>query len=544
MLSKMLMSCLIVGIISLLYAETANASLQIASKDSRNKEKADYVCDGISDQVEIQRAIDSLPSSGGMIELLEGTFNFSDDVQITKNNVTITGAGRATILKHNPTKWVKLTRNERKGSKTITVEDITQFRVGQLIGITNEHIGPTTASPERLKEICGSMGCPYYVTYYTPCEIHVIRKIAGNTITIRGLENEMLLTKNPRVAPAWVMIRAYDKTNLVLRDFSIDCNRDNVARVYHGYCHYPNHPTAEYKSPPQSILSKIHHGEEPTSAIYMDYAHNSEFRNLYLHDIPMSGIFLIDSDYVLIEGNTIRDYGLKGYVNCFGDNSRIIGNVIENSLHEDGINVYDRPSNYAIVSNNIIRNCPRSPLCINQARRAVVTGNIIDGGGSGIFVCTQEATITGNFCENTVTGIAVYTLPGYWKIQQNDYAITVMGNSIRGCNTGFEISNVCNITLTGNSVAQTKEFAVVSHENVVGLILSNNQFLNSSSDSSAAINVAGDNHFIFGNKIMNFKQGIRLDSTAEGNIIERNEFIGVTEKIIDKGTGNIKEKNL
>ncbi len=535
---------LVACLIFLLTGEAAYASLTIASKDSPNKQKADYVCDGIADQVEIQKAMDSLPSSGGMIELFEGTFNFSDDLEITKSNVTIKGAGRSTILKHDPTKWVKLTKDEKKGSKTITVEDITQFRVGQLIGITNEYIGPTTASPERLKEICGSMSCPYYVTYYSPSEIHVIRKISGNTITIRGLENEMLLSENPRVAPAWVMIKAYNKTNLELRDFSINCNRDNVARIYHGYCHYPDHPTEQYKSPPPSILGKIHHGEEPTSAIYMDYAHNSEFRNLYLHDIPMSGIFLIDSDYVLIEGNTIRDYGLKGYVNCFGDNTRIIGNVIENSLYEDGINVYDRPSSYAIVSNNIVRNCPRSPICINQARRAVVTGNIVDGGGTGIFVCTQEATITGNYCENTVTGIAVYTLPDFWKIQRNDYAITLMGNSIRGCKTGFDISNVCNITLTGNSVAQTKEFAVTSNENVIGLIISNNQFLNSSLDKSVAIKVAGDNHFIFGNKIMNFNKGIFLDSTAEKNIIERNEFIGVTEKIIDKGTGNIKERNL
>ena len=108
---------LVACIIFLLTGEAAYASLTIASKDSPNKQKADYVCDGIADQVEIQKAIDSLPSSGGMIELFEGTFNFSDDVEITKSNVTIKGAGRSTILKHDPTKWVKLTKDEKKGSK-------------------------------------------------------------------------------------------------------------------------------------------------------------------------------------------------------------------------------------------------------------------------------------------------------------------------------------------------------------------------------------------------------------------------------------------
>ena len=524
------------GLIFLLTGDAVNASLVIASKDSPNKEKADYVCDGTADQVEIQKAIDSLPSSGGMIELLEGTFNFSDDVEITKSNVTIRGAGRATVLKHNPTKWVKLTKDEKNGSKTITVEDISPFHVGQLIGITDGNINPPP-KPGQLQS--------YYFTYYVPSEFHTIKDISENTISLdRGLEKAVTRAKNAKVAPAWVMIKAYDKTNLSLRDFSIDCNRDNVARPYHGYCHYPDHPTQQYKSPPPTILSKVHHGEEPTSAIYMDYAHNSEFRNLYLYDIPMSGIFLIDSDYIFTEGNTIRDYGLKGYVDCFGEFTRIIGNVIENSLYEDGINVYDRPSSHTIISNNIVRNCPRSPICINQARRAVVTGNIVDGGGAGIFVCTQEATITGNYIENSATGISVYTLPDFWKIPRNDYAITLMGNSIRGCVTGFAINNVCNINLVGNSVVQPKEAAVSSIENVNRLIISNNQFLNASSDKSVAIKVAGDNHFIFGNKIMNFNRGVQLDSTAVGNIIERNEFIGCSENIHDEGKRNIKDKNI
>ena len=119
-----------------------------------------------------------------------------------------------------------------------------------------------------------------------------------------------------------------------------------------------------------------------------------------------------------------------------------------------------------------------------------------------------------------------------------------MGNSIRGCKKGFEISNMCNINLVGNSVVQPKDIAVSSNENVDRLIISNNQFLNASSDKSVAIKIAGDNHFIFGNKIMNFNKGIQLDSTAVGNIIERNEFVGCSENIRDEGKENIIEKNL
>jgi len=475
-----------------------------------NAEQADYVCDGNDDQVQIQQAIDSLPSEGGMIELLGGVFNFSDDLEITKSNVTIRGTGNSTILKHLPTEWVALTADELVGSATITVEDIAQFHVGQLIGVSDDQLNPPPVPGE-----------PY--AYY-------------NGGLDRGLENPMSVAENARAAPAWVMIKAYGKTDIELRDFAIDCSRYNIARIYTGYCHYPG-----YVSPPPTILDKVHHGEEPTSAIYMDYAHNSKFRNLYLHDITMSGIFLIDSNYVLVEENTIRNFGLKGYVDCFGDYTRIIGNVVENSVNEDGINVYSGAAHYTIVSNNIVKNCPRGNILINQARKAVVTGNITTGGGVGIFVCTQEAAVTGNYVESTPTGISIYTLSTYWGNPSSEYPITVMANSLKDCGVGFNVHEASNIIISANAVSgitgggEVVSKAAGSRDR---FIISDNQFLNSSSEYPA-IWLGGDNHFIFGNKIKNFEKGVWLEPTAEGNIIERNEFIDVSEHLIDEGQGNM-----
>jgi hypothetical protein len=61
--------------------------------------QADYVCDGTADNVEIQAAIDALPSGGGKINLSAGTFNISSTVN-GASDVLIDGTGRrATILK-------------------------------------------------------------------------------------------------------------------------------------------------------------------------------------------------------------------------------------------------------------------------------------------------------------------------------------------------------------------------------------------------------------------------------------------------------------
>ena len=41
------------------------ATVVVAASDSLNKAAANYVCDGVDDDVEIQEAIDALPAGGG-----------------------------------------------------------------------------------------------------------------------------------------------------------------------------------------------------------------------------------------------------------------------------------------------------------------------------------------------------------------------------------------------------------------------------------------------------------------------------------------------
>ena len=60
--------------------------------DERSKEKADYVCDGVADEVEINNAISALPLSGGRIILSEGTFHIADTIKVPQG-VIIEGMG-------------------------------------------------------------------------------------------------------------------------------------------------------------------------------------------------------------------------------------------------------------------------------------------------------------------------------------------------------------------------------------------------------------------------------------------------------------------
>jgi hypothetical protein len=59
------------------------------------KAQADYVCDGVADNVEIQAAIDT----GKNVMLLEGTFNIATTITLATTYQTLNGSGYATILK-------------------------------------------------------------------------------------------------------------------------------------------------------------------------------------------------------------------------------------------------------------------------------------------------------------------------------------------------------------------------------------------------------------------------------------------------------------
>jgi len=68
---------------------SGTADYFVAASDSpdRVKIKADYVCDGIDDDVEIQAAIDALPDFGGKVKLSAGRFNIGKPINFYRPDV-------------------------------------------------------------------------------------------------------------------------------------------------------------------------------------------------------------------------------------------------------------------------------------------------------------------------------------------------------------------------------------------------------------------------------------------------------------------------
>jgi len=85
----------------------------------------DYLCDGTADQTEINAAITALPATGGEIVILDGTYNITAKINVTKDNVSIRGNGNATILKRMFNSSVAegvITLNSRSGCKIANLQ--------------------------------------------------------------------------------------------------------------------------------------------------------------------------------------------------------------------------------------------------------------------------------------------------------------------------------------------------------------------------------------------------------------------------------------
>ena len=99
--------------------------------------QAQYVCDGLDDDVQILAALNSLPAAGGEVVLLPGTYIISEDYGAAgpvfdlagKSNVTIRGAGRQfTILKPPSTRAARVQwffAGGAAGATGVTLSDMT-----------------------------------------------------------------------------------------------------------------------------------------------------------------------------------------------------------------------------------------------------------------------------------------------------------------------------------------------------------------------------------------------------------------------------------
>jgi len=100
------------------------------SSSEKSKATADFVGDGVGDQEEIYAAIHALPSSGGTVTLMEGTYDIRKvegklgGLIIDRSNVTLMGQGTATRLILAPDQNTNVIRIIGNGVGNIVIRDL------------------------------------------------------------------------------------------------------------------------------------------------------------------------------------------------------------------------------------------------------------------------------------------------------------------------------------------------------------------------------------------------------------------------------------
>ena len=129
-------------------SETTSSTVVVAASDSsiRGKAGADYVCDGTSDETEINNAVNNLSSVGGKVLLLEGTYTIDGPINL-KSNVDLEGQGKSTTIDlltgfSNNIKMISITGNVQD----INIKNLKISGEGKNIG--QDGIYLTTATGE------------------------------------------------------------------------------------------------------------------------------------------------------------------------------------------------------------------------------------------------------------------------------------------------------------------------------------------------------------------------------------------------------------
>ena len=123
--------------------QTTNRIITIAALDSLDSMNADYKCDGESDDIIIQNAINLLsknPGINGKVVLLDGNYYLNAAIHL-KSNISLVGSSFATVLHHPNEVSTILTDKAYSNQRHLNVLSTHNFKSGMSLYISDDYGG-------------------------------------------------------------------------------------------------------------------------------------------------------------------------------------------------------------------------------------------------------------------------------------------------------------------------------------------------------------------------------------------------------------------
>jgi parallel beta-helix repeat protein len=391
----------------------ANAFFTVAASDAPTtiKNRADYICDGTNDEVEIEAAL-----TLGNVQLTEGTFDIATTIDIPSNK-TLQGSGKQTIVTsttmtgtYEPAQITTNTMFLNSGGSNIIIKDLQIQGTTTAFGFHLTNVGSGTW-------ITGVPGIKFENVYFNDFESTSIKLIDCHNCIITGCE-------------------------------FLNCNQDAITLT---------RTSGELRTSHVLIKGNQFHGS--LAAIFISYAQDI---HIIGNQFTGQSEYHMQFDYprrVVVDGNHCRYTNTIDGISANGEASStdlvIINNYIEGSF-QNGI--FSAFVQHTTIANNVVVNCGEEGIWLEDSGGCSIHGNNVSDCGtsldntySGILALNLHG---GKITNNTVRrgiaanrhsyGLEVYgSASDYTLIADNDLYISgVTGGFLRGSSSGaFRIRN-------------------------------------------------------------------------------------------------------
>ena len=402
----------------------------VAADDATDEQKdqADYICDAVADNVELQAALDAVPATGGTVILFGQQFNLeagsADALTISNAHTVLESPTFATIaagvaygkfLIYIAANYVKLHNLK-----------VDQTDAGSAIGFDTDIINPVIDRCEL------ATPTQYAVSTKTGCIDAVISNCyCDRSVRSYDNTNENWRVLNCNIAASTAITSKGDKGVLMNNTFG------GTATVYGDYNTIEGNTGSRLSlnGNYNTAIGNVLIDAAPYDGLYLQGNHNNAIGNYV--DGAGNGINVKSGDQCTLIGNTCvnsikhesasNGYGILIYTHA--DNTRLIGNYCAGNEIANIIagSTVTPPVNAELIG-NIVSSGPEYGICImDGSSYTLIQGNLVYGNGQpGIWLeNVAHCVIKGNMVYNNQVaahgegGITLHSGVDYCFIEGN-----------------------------------------------------------------------------------------------------------------------------
>jgi len=394
----------------------------------------------------IQEAINSLPKEGGRVILEPRTYVLRASI-VLRDDLTISGQGRDTILKRRAEVIHKLTHEAVKGESTVTVDSTENLRVGDEIAIRDDKFNG------------------WYTTH------GIIKEIKDNTILIDDrlvqpyalANNAIVINHHPMIEAYRIWDYRYHIVRWVIEDITIDGNLAENPTPISDWSTAAIH----LASSGEGIVQRCVVRNFITDGISDQYGLFNVIRDCVVEGCRGNGFHpgtsVRGSKFI---NNTARNNEGNGFFFCADvtgiqvTNNTFVGNK-KNGIGGLG----GGGDSFNVVSGNVCFANGQHGIQAENGKGNSITGNVCfdnstsePGKYAGIALeNATDTTVTGNICGNKIQNNKPAT-QGYGVLESGTSDRNVITGNVARDNTAGTIVTVGAATVaTGNATAVTEK---------------------------------------------------------------------------------------